>query len=177
MNKSTNNKCWGWGVEKREPSCTVGGNVSFLGPHPWHMEIPRLGIKLELQLLAYVTATATWDLSCVCNLHHSPRQSRILNPLSEARDRTRNLTVPSWIRFHCATTGTPCQAILSVGFFILGIPLSGVTWSYQTQGPGRVLHETALTLDTSLGSPEPPPCLIGWLQIRRSAWVLCFRNY
>ena len=27
INKSTNNKCWR-GVEKREPSCTVGGNVS-----------------------------------------------------------------------------------------------------------------------------------------------------
>ena len=21
---------------------------SFLGPHPWHMEVPRLGVKLEL---------------------------------------------------------------------------------------------------------------------------------
>jgi len=28
INKSTNNKCWR-GVEKREPSCTVGGNVSW----------------------------------------------------------------------------------------------------------------------------------------------------
>ena len=24
----------------------------FLGPHPWHIEVPRLGIKLELQLPA-----------------------------------------------------------------------------------------------------------------------------
>ena len=37
-------------------------------------------------------------VSCVCNLHHSSRQRRILNPLSKARDRTRNLMVPSWIR-------------------------------------------------------------------------------
>ena len=22
----------------------------FLGPHPWHMEAPRLGVELELQL-------------------------------------------------------------------------------------------------------------------------------
>lgn len=28
INKSTNNKCWR-GVEKREPSCTVGGNVNW----------------------------------------------------------------------------------------------------------------------------------------------------
>ena len=30
----------------------------FLGPHWWHMEVPRLGVKLEIQLLAYTTATA-----------------------------------------------------------------------------------------------------------------------
>ena len=34
-------------------------------------------------------------------------QCGTLNPLSKARDLTRNLTVTSWIRFHCATTGTP----------------------------------------------------------------------
>ena len=37
------------------------------------------------------TATATWDLSLVCDLHHSSWQHPILNPLSEARDRTHNL--------------------------------------------------------------------------------------
>ena len=31
----------------------------FLGPHLWHMEVPRLGVKSELQLPAYATATAT----------------------------------------------------------------------------------------------------------------------
>ena len=35
------------------------------------MEVPTLGIKLELQLRAYTTATATWDLSHVCDLHHN----------------------------------------------------------------------------------------------------------
>ena len=28
------------------------------------------------------------NLSCICGLHHSSRQRQILNPLSEARDRT-----------------------------------------------------------------------------------------
>ena len=28
-----------------------------------HMEIPRLGVELELQLAAYTTATAMWDPS------------------------------------------------------------------------------------------------------------------
>ena len=34
----------------------------------------------------------------VCNLHHSSRQRRIVNPLSKGRDRTCNLMVPSLIR-------------------------------------------------------------------------------
>ena len=34
-----------------------------LGPHPQHMEVPRLGVESELQLLAYATATATPDPS------------------------------------------------------------------------------------------------------------------
>jgi len=52
------------------------------------MEVPRLGIKLELQLPAYTTATAAmldWR-SRFCDLHHSSWQCGILNPLSEARD-------------------------------------------------------------------------------------------
>ena len=35
------------------------------------MKFPRLGVESELQLLAYATATAMQDPSCVCNLHHS----------------------------------------------------------------------------------------------------------
>ena len=41
---------------------------------PWtwkHTEFLRLGVKLELQLLAYTTATATWDQSHVWDLQHS----------------------------------------------------------------------------------------------------------
>ena len=46
----------------------------FLGPHPWHMEFPRLGVKSELQLQAYTTATASQDLSHICDLQHSTWQ-------------------------------------------------------------------------------------------------------
>ena len=48
--------------------------------------------------LAYTRATAMRDLSLVCDLHHSLQQYQILNPLNKARDRTRNLMVPSRIR-------------------------------------------------------------------------------
>ena len=71
------------------------------------MEVPRLGVKLELQLLAYATAPAMPELSRVCDLHHSSRQCQVLNLLSEARDWTHNLMVSSWIRFPWATMGTP----------------------------------------------------------------------
>ena len=38
-----------------------GGGGVFLGLHLWHMEVPRLGVQLELQLPAYTTATAMPD--------------------------------------------------------------------------------------------------------------------
>ena len=49
-----------------------------------HMEVPRLEVESELQLPAYTTATATGDLSCTCDLHHSSWQH--WNTLIEARD-------------------------------------------------------------------------------------------
>ena len=64
-----------------------------------HMEVPRLGVELELQLLAYTTATEMCDPSRICNLHHSSWQYQILNPLSGARDRTCILMATSWVLF------------------------------------------------------------------------------
>ena len=46
----------------------------LLGLHPRHLEVPRLGVKSELQLPTCTTATAMWDLSPVCDRHHSSRQ-------------------------------------------------------------------------------------------------------
>ena len=68
------------------------------------MEVPRLGVKSKLQLLAYATGTAPPDLSRVFDLHHISRQCWILNPQNEAGDGTHNLMVPSRIRFHGAMT-------------------------------------------------------------------------
>ena len=62
---------------------------------------------MELQLPAYTRATAMPDPSHICGLHHSSQQRWILNPLSKARDWTRNLTVSGQIHFCCATMGTP----------------------------------------------------------------------
>ena len=110
-------------IVPHEPSLYLGGSETsfssprcflcfcfcfcFLGLHLQQMEVPRLGVKLEPPLPAYTTATATQDLSRICDLHHSPRQSQIPNPLSEVRDWTRILMYSGQIRFRWATMGTP----------------------------------------------------------------------
>jgi len=69
---------------------TVGSAIFFffffwslLEPHPWHMEVPRLGVKSEPQpqprQIPAVSATST------------AARGWILNPLREARDQTRIL--------------------------------------------------------------------------------------
>ena len=56
--------------------------------------------------MAYATDTAMPDLSHGCDLYHRSWQCQILNPLSEARDRTCILVDMSQIHFWWATTGT-----------------------------------------------------------------------
>ena len=51
-------------------------------------------------------------------LQPTPQQCQILNPLSKARDRSRNLTVHSRIRFHRATMGTPIPVFLNLELFL-----------------------------------------------------------
>ena len=63
----------------------------FLRLNLGHMEVPSLEVKLELQLSAYTTATATLCLSHNCSLRCNLQQYQILNLLSEARDRTHIL--------------------------------------------------------------------------------------
>ena len=69
--------------------------------------VSRLRVESEPQLLAYTTATAMQDLRHIYDLHHSSWECQILNPLIEARDRTRDFMAPGRIRFCCAVTGAP----------------------------------------------------------------------
>ena len=71
------------------------------------MEVPRLGVESELQRPAYTTATATQDLSHVCDLHHSSWQRRILNPLNKAGMEPASLRILVSFLFCWATAGTP----------------------------------------------------------------------
>ena len=50
-----------------------------------HMEVPGLGVKLELKLPAYTTATATPDPSHICNLRCSSQQCQILQPTEQGQ--------------------------------------------------------------------------------------------
>ena len=89
------------------------------------MEVPRLGVKSELQLPFYTTATAMQDLSQVYNLSTAHHNARSLNPLSKIRDLACILTNTSRVCYLWATTGTPqlislwgFPCILFVAFFI-----------------------------------------------------------
>ena len=108
---------WGWNWWPEEKSLEVKRNLAlvdriwatgsnllwswslfiyllcFLGLRPWDMEVRRLGDRSELQLPAYTTATATQDLSRVCNLHHSSQQCWIPDPLSKARNGIQSLWI------------------------------------------------------------------------------------
>ena len=82
----------------------------FLRPPLRHMEVPSLGVELELPLPACTTATATQDLRYTCDLYHRSCQHRILNPLSEARNRTRFLMGTSQVRYPLSHNGNfPCD--------------------------------------------------------------------
>ena len=70
---------------------------AILGLHSGHLEVPRLGVASELSPPAYARAAAMKDLSHFWDLHHSPWQCWMLNPLSKARDQTRILMDSIWV--------------------------------------------------------------------------------
>ena len=71
------------------------------------MEVPRLRAESEMQLPAYTTATATKDLSDVCDLHCSSWQRWILEIKSES----------SWTLAGFVTT-EPQQELQSFLYFL-----------------------------------------------------------
>ena len=98
----------------------------FFSPlHLLHMEIPKLGVRSELKPPAYATAiaTATPDLSCICDLCYSLQQHQIVIPLSKARDQTLILMDTSWAPYCWATVGTIDVLIFdhSGGFMVISI--------------------------------------------------------
>ena len=111
---------------------------AFLGPHLRHMEVPRLGVESELQLSAYTTATATWDLNDVCKLHHSLWQRWILNPMSEASDWIPILMDISQAPYLWAITGTSPLTLLIQTFFSLFSLSHSIRFSFHQRAFKKV---------------------------------------
>ena len=65
----------------------------FLGPHLQHMEVPRLGVRMELWPMAYTIATAT---PVTCTTAYSNTGFLAL----KAKDQTFVLVDTSQIHFH-----------------------------------------------------------------------------
>ena len=76
------------------------------GPHLRHVEVPRLRVESELNLLAYTaTATQIWTTPAAYNTAYS--SATVCNPLNETRGRTHILRDTSWVHYHRSVTGTP----------------------------------------------------------------------
>ena len=99
------------------------------------------------------TATATPDLSHICDLYHGLRQYQILNPLSKARDQTRILMDTSQVLNLLSHNGKSHLEILN-HFYIVG---SGCTRKLSSEYPNKVERTLSLESDTSfyLGKLSP----------------------
>ena len=82
------------------------------------MEVPRLQVKLELQLLTYTTTTARQDPSHICDLHHGSWQHWTLNPLIKARGQIHILMDTNQVHYRCTMAGIPCITIIMRRNFI-----------------------------------------------------------
>ena len=80
------------------------------------MEVPRLRVESELQLLPH-----PWQLGIRAQ---SATYTRLTAMLSEARNQTRVLMDTSWIHYCCATMGTPSPGDFKVNWthFMIFVP-------------------------------------------------------
>ena len=136
----------------------------FSGLHPWPMEVPRLGVKSELHL----PARHQTDPSRICDLHHSSRRHRILDPLSESRDRTHVLLDSSWVHYPCTTVGAPwssiCKPCLPWDRLRFCSVRRGVSWGRHAQRGLTLPRLTLLPWSRAVRclpcrSPSPHPVL------------------
>ena len=96
------------------------------------------GGSQERGLIWAVAASLPQSLSnAPSELHLRPTPQLMATPdpqtRSEARDRTHNLMVPSWIRFLCATTGNSLSVLISNAINI-------DRWNSHKQNLFRVVH-------------------------------------
>ena len=86
--------------------------LCFLGPHPWHMGVLRLGSNRSCNCQLIPQAQQCRVLATSANLHCSSEQHQILNPLSKARDWTHILMDTSWVHNPVSHNGIPSSSFL-----------------------------------------------------------------
>ena len=106
------------------------------------MEVPGLGVNLELQLPAYTTAIVMWELSHIFDLQGSLQQHQILNPPSNARDWPHILMDTTWVLNLLSHSRNPCLFFVVENFlffeFHFGIFLLAVSSSLILSGLVRI---------------------------------------
>ena len=99
----------------------------FLGPYSWHMEVSRLGVKLELQVPAYTTTTAMPDPSASTTTSH--RNAKF--PTHWARPGIK-AAFPHAHQSNLLPLRTRCQELLGLNF-LLHLH-EGPVWQKCTKG-------------------------------------------
>ena len=109
------------------------------------MEVPRLGVELELRLLACTTATVAWDPNHIFDLCCSLRRCWILNPLREVRGHTHILKDTSRILNPLSHNGN--SVFYFILFFYLFRAVPAAFGGFQTRGPvGTIASKSELQL-------------------------------
>lgn len=72
----------------------------FLQSHLWHIEVPGLGVILELQLKVYATALAAPDPRRTCDLRSSVWQCWFPSPPSYLSSSLQFYPSPSYSKLH-----------------------------------------------------------------------------
>ena len=81
--------------------------IFFLGPHLQHMEVPRLGVKLDLQLPAYIWAVSATYITAHSNVRSLTHWAR--PGIESVSSRMLVRFVNLW-----ATIGTPTLSLLKL---------------------------------------------------------------
>ena len=81
--------------------------VCFLGLHMRHMGSSQARGWIRATAAGLHLRYSNTRSELVCDLYHSSRQCKIVNPLSRAGDGTNILMNTSWVHYCWATMGTP----------------------------------------------------------------------
>ena len=148
------------------------------------MEVPRLGVKSELQLSAHATARAMPDSKCICSICCCLRQHWIFNLLNKTREQTPILMRTSWVLNPLSHNRDSFFSVFISSFLnLVSVRLKRVCyivfslWGILSFLPGYGSYASSLCLhfsySLSLGKTITC-CSLGGLFIYGSLWGLTF---